>query len=371
LIDDIYNPDGQLTQKLLPEEHVAPEAIQKYLQVPTLGLRDSNWSPDFPTAGKTFLELYEKATGIKPNWIIGVNLFLVEDLLAVVGSLQLPVTNTTVTAQNLFEQAEIASEVSFVPGSTGKRDFLTEVAQQLWLQLFPLENEKLAAVATALTHNIQRGELVLYSAIPAWQETIQKLDLAGEIPTITGDYVYVVSSNVGGNKANYWIDRSTDYSVFVDRDGNLRSKLTVRFAHSGTSETWPGGTYKDYLRVYVPLGSSLVEAQGFSDEATVQTEFDKTVMGGLVEVPIQSSREVTLTYTLPTSINVLQDKTYQLYFQAQPGLKAEDVHVALGIPPFLTVTNTSPLGRLEGENIVWDLLLEQEEVLHVTFSEPQ
>lgn len=371
LIDDIYNPDGQLDIKRTDTEPQVPEAIAKYMAVPELGLRDSNWDPHFPESGAAFIQLYETATGIRPNWVFGVNLLLIQDLLRVVEPLDLPITNTTITADNLFEKAEVASEVNFVPGSTGKKDFLTEATQQLWLALFPLSGETLSQVMHVVAQNIAHGEIMAYSSVPAWQKTASDLGVSGEVLPADHDYLYVVSSNVGGTKANYWVTRSTDYSVFVDRNGRLRAKLIISFDHSGTSETWPGGTYKDYLRVLVPEGSTLVESEGFDDTVSVDTKWGKNVIGGLVEVPIQSSKQVVLSYELPERLNVQDTSKYLLLVQQQPGIREEAVNVALGVPFFLSVEQTAPPAEKIGETLSWGLDLQQDTLFEVMFSEPQ
>lgn len=371
LIDDIYNPDGQLDMKRTGAEPQVPEAITKYMAVPELGLRDSNWGPHFPESGSDFMELYEIATGIRPNWVFGVNMLLVQDLLKIVEPLDLPITNTTVTADNLFEKAEVASEVNFVPGSTGKKDFLTEASQQLWLALFPLSGETLSQVMQAVAQNIAHGEIIAYSPVTGWQKIASDLGITGEVLPADFDYLYVVSSNVGGTKANYWVTRSTDYSIFIDRHGRLRAKLIVSFDHSGTSETWPGGTYKDYLRVLVPEGSRLVESEGFDDAVSVDTEWGKTVIGGLVEVPIQSSKQVVLSYELPERLNVQDASRYSLLVQQQPGIRQESVNVAVGVPFFLSVQKTSPSAEVVGETLTWGLDLQHNKTFEIRFSEPQ
>lgn len=357
LVDDIYNPDGQLDQLLLPEESPAPDVMKQFLGVNHLYLRDSNWWPHFPDTGENFVTLYSKATSITPQWVIGINLSLVEGLLSLVGELELPATHSTVTAETLFEKAEVASEVGFVPGSTGKKDFLTEVAQQLWLKLFPVQKENLASLGAIIGRQLADGNVQFYSSVPEWQQIVEQAAIAGEIGTTQGDYISVISSNVGGNKSNYWIERSTDYSIYVDREGNLRSKTDIYFTHRGTTETWPGGLYKDYVRVYVPLGSILAETSGFIGDITTYEEYGKTVFAGLVEVPIQTTKQVTLMYHLPDSLSLTQGGTYTLLVENQSGLQ-ETFSVNIGLPFFLEFEEASPEAIVTvDQQIQWEKLV--------------
>ncbi|MFH1236094.1 MAG: hypothetical protein V1685_04125, partial [Parcubacteria group bacterium] len=119
---------------------------------------------------------------------------------------------------------------------------------------------------------------------------------------------------------------------------------------------WEGKTNVDYIRIYVPLGSKLNSATGFSmiensryilpdkdavpdtdlqniengsilDEASgtrITNEFNKTVFGNWLSVDPGSTITASITYTLPWKLQLggLFDKSdqYSLYVQKQPGI---------------------------------------------------
>lgn len=371
LIDDIYNPDGQLDVEVLKVMSPAPEPVKEFFSTDGLGLRDSNWWPDFSTTGQIFSKLYTEATGVTPKWVVGINLSVMEDLLALIGPITLPNSETTIDANNLFEKAEVASEVNFVPGSTGKKDFLTEVVQQLWLALFPIPEDKLFGLSNILGKQLFSRNIQAYSTVPSWQSAIAQSKIAGRVGETAGDYLSIVSSNVGGNKSNFWVDRVAEYSIFVDRNNHLKVKLTVTFTHRGQNETWPNGDYKDYLRLYVPKGIELSESTGFTGEAETYEESGKTVIAGLVEVPIQSSKHLTVTYSLPESIRLTGDSPYTLVIEGQPGIEPEPMIVRLGLPFHLELRDHAPLAVINEDQLTWELDVMNESKITVVVSEQQ
>ena len=54
-VDDIYNPDGQMKEKIIP-----PRPLQKI--TPNWGMRDANWFIDFQVSAKKIAEFYYKDT---------------------------------------------------------------------------------------------------------------------------------------------------------------------------------------------------------------------------------------------------------------------------------------------------------------------
>lgn len=264
------------------------------------------------------------------------------------GPIKLPDYNEEISQDNLFERAEYHSEVGFKPGSSQKRDFLTSLAAQILSQLSQEKTNRLA-LASALTESLGSGEVLFYSRDPQIQQVLTAAGLAGALKESRGDYLFVVDTNVSGNKANFWVKRSTDYAIDVDREGGLVGNLTVEWEHTGQSGSWPGGDYKNYLRVYLPGKIKVLESQGFAEEPEVAIEQDKTVVGGLVKVAISSSQKISLKYILPQNLAFVNPKNdYFLLVQKQPGVENEPFSIKINLPTFLKAEGqTSFSGNLK------------------------
>lgn len=351
-VDDIYNPDGQLEQKITSAMSPAPEGVVRFFSTDTLGLRDANWWPDFPTTGEKFVKLFDYARDIELDWVVGVNLLAIENILDILGPIELAESGTQVSADTLFEQAQSAGQVDFEPGSTGKEDFIREIVQQLWLALFPFQGETLVGVSKAVGEQIVDGQIALYSAHHKTQELLSSSTIAGEMLDAEGDFLAIVSTNVGGNKSNHWVTRSSTYDLAVDREGRLVGNLDILFSHAGTSDTWPGGRYQDYLRIYMPLGVKILNVEGFSGNVEIDSEFGKTVLAGLIDVEVGMDHRVLVQYDLPETIRLREDAPYNLVYQGQPGIDAEAFNLELNIPFYLSVEKLTGGAYLDDASLV-------------------
>ncbi len=366
-VDDIYNPDGLLQDKEVPP---APYPLSQSLQVDKLGLRDANWWPHFPTSAEKIIDLYQKATGEKVDNVIAFNLWTIQELLARLGPINLPEYQETIDASNLFARAEFHSEVGFKPGSEQKKRFLTLLVQELITRLLNAPQDSLAAALSVFSQDLQQGQLFLYSRNEELQQLWQQLNGAGVWPRLAAneDFIAVIDSNVGGNKANFWIKRQTNYRLDIDRDGNLTGVLTIKWQHQGTSGTWPGGDYLNFLRVYLPLYATFKEAQGFNGEVERYVEFERKVFAGWVKVPVNSEKEITLTYQLPQEIGFgligsgeeeKYQNQYQLWVIPQAGIKAEPFRLVVNLPAFLQAEKISQGEIDHNQNLVlWNTVLQ-------------
>src|SRR5207302_8091531 len=83
----------------------APRALDETLfRGKPLELSDSNWSPDFPTSAVDAATMYQQATGVAVDGVIGVDPVALSYVLAVTGPVSAPPYPQTVMAQNALLQ---------------------------------------------------------------------------------------------------------------------------------------------------------------------------------------------------------------------------------------------------------------------------
>lgn len=165
----------------------------------------------------------------------------------------------------------------------------------------------------------------------------------GSLAQTEGDYLYVVNSNLGGTKANYFVKNKMTYEIVsMTRDGLLRANLYLDYSHTGKDSAWPGGPYKDYLRVITQNGSKLTGAKIVRDSES-EDIFKNVIISkeglyntfelGFTLEPAKNLR-VVLNYDLPQNLSATKDsKNYTLLWQKQPGTDG-DQFVFIFNPPF-------------------------------------
>ncbi len=343
-VDDIYNPDGLLDQK---NTLVAPEDMTTFLGPTVVPLRDSNWWTSFPVSMDAFVPQYEVATGETIDGVFALNVSVIQDLLSYTGGVEIASFNEIITAENLSERAQYHAEVGFEPGDSGKRDFLGALFESMLFSLSQKPESSQQALAVVLGKGVVSRNVMAYAQDPETQKNLTQMGISGELLYSAGDYLKIVDSNVGNNKANYWINRTSDYGVSVDRDGNLSGSLTVTWDHTGENNTWPNGTYKNYVRIYLPLGVSHVSVSPPLSNQTQYEESGRVVVAGLVEIPVNTTQSIKADYALPPTLSFANIDTYELVWENQPGLIHEAYSFKLNLPLFLsTSSDTKRVGQL-------------------------
>ncbi|MDO8515404.1 MAG: DUF4012 domain-containing protein, partial [bacterium] len=310
-INDIYTADGQLRGKVNP-----PDEILHFLGQPDWFMRDSNFSPDFPLSAKRAAWFLEKSTGQKVDGVIGIDMYVIQKLLKNFGPLVLSDFNETVTADNFFEKAESQAEIDFFPGSTKKKDYLTAVGQALFEKL--TLNDK---VARAIFESLNERHLQIYFNDPPAQEALSRQDWSGDLKFTGDNYLGLSEANFGANKSNYYVKREIFLQEDIAKTGEVDTTVTINYQNTSLGEAWPGGRYKNYLRLYVPLSAQFLSASlGDTRKATVSAILTENVLkkinsdefliykstesgnlnfGMLVEISPNSKKTVSFSYRMP------------------------------------------------------------------------
>ena len=375
-IFDVYDADGQLKGHVEP-----PTPIKTYLGEANWYLRDSNFDPDFPTSARRAEWFIKKSLNQDLDGMIAVNVDTLIGLLKATGPLLISDYNETITDGNLYERSQYHAEVNFFPGSTQKKEFLSTVANSLFAKLPSLGAGEGIKMVEALTTSIsEKNTLVSLSNASAdhvfatlgWNGAVT--DLPCPVPdNCAKDYTMVVDSNFGVNKANYFLRRSLDMVITFDKNLVVGHTLKINYQNTSTSTAWPSGAYKNYSRIYLPLGATLnhlkigdrlIEPKDY----TLTMEHNKLVLGFLANIPVNSTVAVEVDYSTP-QLPQTPDLTYTWYWQKQPGTSSRDqLTVYLNHPLYLKPLIISPSAQLETQQLKFNFANDTDHRVTVKFS---
>jgi len=217
---DIYDLAGQVEHPL-----PAPEPVKKYLSGGQgMNLTDCNWSANFPTNAEKFLQLLQQTDLQTANGIIAINLDLLEKILQITGPILVPDFQQHLTADN-FAQLAREQRSDFFPGDKQKKMFLEQAFSYLMIKLGQLNQAQQIALGKLIYDQLNSGEILLYSSTNQIQQNLQKLGWAGVLqPPADNNWLYLVSSNVGINKANKNV--SLKYDLTAKKNNLATLKLT-------------------------------------------------------------------------------------------------------------------------------------------------
>lgn len=377
-VEDVYAADGQLKGHVEP-----PEPIRIYLNEASWYLRDSNWEVDFFQSALNASWFLEKAMGVVVNGVIGVNLYVMEEILAGMGPIWLADYEEEITAENLFLKAESYVEKDFFPGSTQKKDFLGSLARQLFEKIKTAGVTEQLKLGEAIYKSLEEKQILLSLDEKEAMVVINRFGWDGDFrkfpcQTIFGvgeagricvaDYTYFVEANLGVNKANYFLKRGVREKMEI-KEAEVQRTLEIFYENTSTSNLWPSGDYKNYLRVMVPAEARLgqITVDGTEIEK-VDEEWLRGVRssGFLVLVPVGEKRKVSFKYFLPMG-KVERKFSYFLSIQKQPGIGADPLEVTVTYPQGWELKSQSPIGLTGKQAIVYNTNLSRDRLFKVEF----
>ncbi len=386
---------------------LAPEAFRRFMGIEPFVFRDSNWSPDFPSAMTQALELYRPAqaatrAGGVLDGVVAMDQVGVEALVRALGPLE--VEGQTVTEASLMTYIHDSWSP---PGgiitnewSLGRKDFMGDLVQALRQRVEGGLGEidlALAGKTLLETFDGRHIQIALFTQ-PEAAKVLAARGWDGALRPAQGDFLHVSEANLGYNKASPRIARAMDYAVDLTQSPPIAT-LTLTYTHTSqvqiacTPETRWDPVYVDmmdrcywaYLRIYAPPGSQLLSASRhpipaeamwdgklWPGEAQLVPETTAhTVWGQGFLLPTREQTVLRFTYTLPPEA-LRQDEgdvwLYHLDWQKQAGLRTADARVTLRLPQNVVLCKGSEwLPTQSGALVVAENALQQDWALDIRY----
>ena len=215
------------------------------------------------------------------------------------------------------------------------KKIITALMPILLNKLENLPSQDFFNLFSVLHKSLQVKDLQLYHTQSKLETDILNFGFGGQVQYTNQDYLAIVDTNIGGGKTDNVISQQVFLETKISPTGDITNTLKIIKHHKGfLTDDFSGATYRDYLRVYVPLGSKLISARGFTPPATdefsspragysedsllteieknpttdeisgtrITEEFGKTVFANWMILVPGEEQEVVLTYSLPTPV---------------------------------------------------------------------
>jgi hypothetical protein len=363
-----YDLDGGLITKVAPPEPLRLISSRWYF-------RDANWFPDFRATAEKIAWFYEKSGGSTVDGVIAINAPFAEKLLNFYGPVEMEKYGKILDGTNFIGEVQKSVELEYDKEENKPKQILADLMPILAEKIFSGGNiDDMLKLGQIFGESLEAKDILFYFKDEKMQSTVSNFGWSGEIKEQAGDYLAIFNTNVAGQKTDKVIDEIVTHETKIDDAGNVVDTVRVTRTHNGNKgEVFSGARNVNYVRVYVPRGSILLLAEGFSapDPALFDTveegaeldadlaqneriisidqksgtriteEFGKTSFGNWTMVDPGKSITYTLTYRLPfnlsfrsmlssgdwkTVVNAVMNKkfgadfaTYNLFVQKQPG----------------------------------------------------
>lgn len=328
---DIYSLDGSITA-----HPPAPKEILEFHKgVSQFYIRDSNLSPDLPTSLKLFDELYAKSN-VKEKYdgVIMLDSKVLVDMLKIYGDTE--VDGITFSAKEdkrcdcpqviytLFDLVD--RPVNYI--KTNRKGILGDLMFALFNKALGFSpSQYWGILAQTMYGNLQEKHILLNFKDPQTQAAAENVGFAGRIREFEGDYLNITNVNFAGAKSNLFVEETVT-SKTTQKNGKIEKEVVITFKNPYPASDCNlergnlclNAPLRNWIRFYVPKGSSLQSLSGAARETNTYDDLEKTVFENFLVVNPLGSAKVTVKYTLPDTVKASK---YTYMIQKQPGIEKE------------------------------------------------
>lgn len=373
--DNVYNLDDRAKSLYVKP----PAPLTKYSRVNRWLFRDSNWSPDFPTAAQEALSFYRREGGPERslNGVIAIDPTFFQQLLTLTG----PITigKTEFNSSNLVDELQLITGYAYDGkkniDTTQRKEIIGVLGKTLIERVLQLPKEKYGKAWTIFQQGVTEKHLLFWVANQRNQQTLEQLGWAGAVQVPQGDSLMVVDANLASLKSDPFVKRTLSYNVQRDGD-SLVANLTIHYNNTGTL-TWKTTRYRTYTRVLVPRGSTLLSSAGAMVDCNVKRdgtvdvgeEAGHTTFAAFTCTELGASHDLVLRYQLGGSPNALFDQgEYRLLVQKQPGTLRHSLNVTIALGRDLQYAGMLPAtAKVQGQKFSDSATLLKDTSYQLTF----
>lgn len=347
---DTGNFDGRIPNTVKP-----PYPMGELLHIDSWKLRDSNFSPDFPTNAQEAVRFYELGGGQEHfDGVIGVTAQVLSSLLAVTGPVTVEGFPGTYGADNAILDLEYQVEKGYIDQNIAKgerKSVLKLLGDVVLTKVKTLPLSQKYDLFTTLLADLHRKDIQIYFNDEELEDIVAGSGWDGTVVSPwKDDFFMLVDANLGALKTDYRMERRIEYLVDLSQS-TPKATLKMIYRHTGMARDWYTKDYVSYLRAYIPEGSYVTRVTN-GNTPVYGSELGKKYVGVIVGVPLASEKTVTFEYTLPTTVT--RAEGYDLKVLKQPGTK--------DIPTAITIIEKDGNIKTYNETLNRDFILSEREL---------
>lgn len=335
---DIYDLDSTINHPKAP-----PEIITYHKGVSNFHIRDSNLSPDYVKSIEYFEELLDKSSrNLDYDGIISIDTKVLVDILKVLGPTEAAGVWFKADTDPRCDCPQVIYELENI--ITRPTPYFREQRKSvLSVLLYNLMQKALGVSPSLYWGRLMQSSLLdadekhilVYFKDKKSQQAIESLGYGGRIVKTDNDYLHISNTNFAGAKSNMYLRYKVE-STTEKKGDKYERKLTLEYKNIYPASDCNlergnlclNATLRNWLRVYVPLGSKLVEFNGSQMKVQEYEDLGKQVFEGFLTVNPMGRALVEISYTVP--VEAIKTEDYQLLIQKQPGVEEMELEVTYG-----------------------------------------
>ena len=330
--------------------HASDEYKNRYARFdPATNFQNANITPDFPTAAAVMADLFQQSLKTQVDGVIAVDPQGLAALLELTGPVRVADWPTPITSANVID-VTLRDAYSVFAKTPDRADFLGDVARAAVDKATAGDLGSLQKLSQVLGKAAHQGHFSLWFPTAAEQQVVDDAGISGRMPVATGDSLHVSNTNAGGNKLDYYLQRSIDYSVTVSPAADLtkavtQGTVTVELNNTappsglpeiaagpfdGQTDRFSYGQNRTFVSVFSPLDYTGARVGDQSRGLEVAPELGRKVYSTYLDVFAQQA--VKFAVDLSGVVKLQPAGWYDLTLIHQPTLHTDQVTVRVAVP---------------------------------------
>lgn len=320
---DIYDLDLKFRQNT-----AIPQELGRYLTTERYWhLRDMNIYPDFKKSMETFYQNYQTIPSEPDDidGIIAVDTQVLTWLLEVIGPVQVAGYGTfSAEVDKRCDCPQVVyalSEIITRPTPYLREDrkgVLGPLMSGILSKTYELDKSRFPELINVAISSMKGRHLQLYFVDEKSQTAAEKIRVAGRLYQLDNnfknwqfgqnqDFLAIVNANLGGAKSNLFIDHDLKISVSAPENNYITNTVEITYRNSAKADNCNleagqlclNATLNDWIRLYLPPNSELIEIQGLEEQEEVYEEEGYTVVDGFFKLEPLGLARIRFTYKVP------------------------------------------------------------------------
>jgi len=298
---------------------------------PTQIWQNANLTADFPWTGGDLLAMYEKATGIKDDGVIALDVHALAGLLSLSGPVTVPGIDTQISSSNVSALLLDTLYREHPAGNqSGRKDEIAAVAEAS-VQKLSSEHIDVAELGHVLASEVAGRHLLLFDATPSNEATLKRYGASGAVDTtLPTKTFHLAIENATATKLDYFLSTSVQQQVILTPRGDADVLTSVTVTNHAPANQLPSyqlgpdgfsshvtGEYVGIAYLWAPRGS--IQAAGVSESGLEVSSANLDLLPG-------KSETLKFALVIPHAVS---NGTLTLRWVPQPTVQPQKITVSV------------------------------------------
>ncbi len=353
-VDDAYNAQAILNLK---GYYYRPQnSLVRALPSTPFALPLVNWDPNLDNvllSSEQFI--YDLGKGDSLDGVITLDIVFLQKLLDKWNGIQVPGESELTTSETLYSKIfETYSEEG--PNTPSKSTFLTDFFNAVITKIFSTKITDSKDIYNTISETIEEKHILFTFKNSMARSYADDRGFDGNLDAKFQSAPINIDWNWGNNKANLYIKKNHTLDIYIKDENTIDYTYQIAIQNDSTKEEYPQGTYKNYVRIYIPYSATVTGIKGITNNKyDVYEEGGYKVIAGWFNIPIKDTSILEIKYRVSNQSNdsnflLTKDETHykmDINIYKQPGSRKDAYNLSISYPTAWVIESSDGLTRIE------------------------